>query len=63
VNDMIDEAVAKLAPQAGTRAASAAAGTAQASWYRRHRVSPAPARRAPVPHAERHQPRALAPAE
>ena len=31
----------------------------QASWYRRHRASPAPARREPVPHRDRAQPRAL----
>jgi putative transposase len=60
---MTDEAVAGLAPVTGTRAACAAAGAAQASWYRRHRASVAPARPAPVPHAERHQPRALAAAE
>ena len=43
--------------------ALAAAGIAQASWYRRHRASPVPPRRAPVPHRERAQPRALSPAE
>jgi putative transposase len=58
-----DQAIALLAPRIGTRAACAAAGVAQASWYRRHRTSPAPARRAPVPHRDRAQPRALAPAE
>jgi putative transposase len=36
---------------------------AQANWYRRHRVSPAAAKPAPVPHRERVQPRALAAAE
>jgi putative transposase len=56
---MTDEAVAELAPVAGTRAACAAVGVAQASWYRRHRASPAPVRRAPVPRQDRHQPRAL----
>ena len=60
---MVDEAVAALAPQTGTRAACAAVGAAQASWYRRHRVGPEPGRPAPVPHSERHQPRALAAAE
>jgi putative transposase len=60
---MIDEAVAELAPQTGTRAACAAVGAAQASWYRRHQASPVPARLAPVPHTDRHQPRALAPFE
>jgi len=34
-------------------------GTAQAGYYRRHRVSPAPARPAPQPHRDRSQPRAL----
>ena len=37
---MTDEAIALLAPRIGTRAACAAAGVAQASWYRRHRASP-----------------------
>ena len=60
---MTDEAIALLAPRIGTRAACAAAGVPQASWYRRHRISPPPQRPAPVPHAERVQPRALAPAE
>jgi putative transposase len=58
-----DQAIALLAPRIGTRAACAASGVAQASWYRRHRSSPAPARRPPVPHRDRVQPRALAPAE
>jgi putative transposase len=58
-----DEAIALLAPRIGTRAACRAAGVAQATWYRRHRISPAAPRPAPVPHAERVQPRALAPAE
>ena len=60
---MTDEAIALLAPRIGTRAACAASGVAQASWYRRHRASPAPprpgARAAPGPG----QPRALAAAE
>jgi putative transposase len=58
-----DEAIALLAPRIGTRAACAAAGVAQASWYRRHRTSPAPLRPAPVPQRDRVQPRALAAAE
>jgi putative transposase len=58
-----DQAIALLAPRIGTRAACAAAGVAQASWYRRHRASPAPPRPAAVPHRERVQPRALVPAE
>ncbi len=60
---MTDQAIALLAPRIGTRAACAASGVAQASWYRRHRTSPAPARRPPVPHRDRVQPRALSPAE
>jgi putative transposase len=58
-----DEAIALLAPRIGTRAACAASGVPQATWYRRHRISPPPQRPVPVPHAERVQPRALAPAE
>jgi putative transposase len=57
------EAITALAPRIGTRAACKAAGVPQASWYRRHRASPVPARRPPVPHRDRAQPRALAPAE
>ena len=57
---MTDAAVAELAPRIGTRAACAATGTSQASWYRRHRVTPAPARREPVHQRDRAQPRALA---
>ncbi len=60
---MTDEAIALLAPQIGTRAACRAAGVPQATWYRRHRISPVPPRPAPVPHKERAQPRALAAAE
>src|SRR5579859_7705748 len=52
-----------MAPRIGTRAACAAAGVPQATWYRRHRISPPALKAAPVPHAERVQPRALAPAE
>jgi putative transposase len=58
-----DAAITQLAPRIGTRAACRAAGVAQASWYRRHRVSPVRPRRAPVPHRDRAQPRALAAAE
>ncbi len=50
---MTDQAIALLAPRIGTRAACAASGVAQASWYRRHRASPAPPRRPPVPHRDR----------
>ncbi len=60
---MTDEAIATLAPAAGTRAACAAVGAPQASYYRRHRISPPPQRPAPIPHRDRHQARALAPAE
>ncbi len=60
---MTDQAIAMLAPRIGTRAACAASGVAQASWYRRHCTSPAPVRRPPVPHRGRVQPRALSPAE
>ena len=60
---MTDEAIALLAPRIGTRAACAASGVPQATWYRRHRASPAPPRPAPVPHRDRVQPRALAAAE
>jgi putative transposase len=63
VNAVTDAAIARLAPRIGTRAACAATGTAQASWYRRHRVSPAPPRPAPVHQRDRAQPRALSPAE
>jgi putative transposase len=58
-----DEAIAALAPRIGIRAACAASGVPQATWYRRHRASPAPPRRPPVPHRDRAQPRALAAAE
>jgi putative transposase len=58
-----DEAIALLAPMIGTRAACRAAGVAQATWYRRHRISPAPPRPEPVPHRDRAQPRALAAGE
>ena len=60
---MTDQAIALLAPRIGTRAACRAAGVAQASWYRRHRASPAPPRPVPVPHGDWPQPRALSPAE
>ncbi|HEX3308643.1 MAG TPA: IS3 family transposase [Streptosporangiaceae bacterium] len=58
-----DQAIAVMAPMIGTRAACAAAGVPQATWYRRHRISPLAPKPAPVPHAGRVQPRALAPAE
>jgi putative transposase len=60
---MTDEAIAELAPRTSTRAACAAVGTPQASYYRRHRASRPPARPEPVHQRHRAQPRALAPAE
>ena len=56
---MTDAAVDQLVPVVGVRAACEAVGAPQASWYRRHRQSPAPARPAPIPHRDRPQPRAL----
>ncbi|MGH3504282.1 MAG: IS3 family transposase [Nocardioidaceae bacterium] len=53
---MTDEAVTELQPLVGTRKACVALGRAQASHYRRHRQSPAPAR---PPRDARPQPRAL----
>ena len=60
---MTDTAVAELAPTIGVRAACDALGAAQASYYRRHRHSPAPARPTPVSHRDRLQPRALSDAQ
>jgi putative transposase len=54
-----DAAVAELAAQIGVRAACHAMGAAQAGYYRRHRISPAPPRPTPIPHRDRLQPRAL----
>lgn len=56
---MTDAAIAELTPTVGVRAACHAVGAAQAGYYRRHRTSPAPVRPAPIPHSQRHQPRAL----
>ena len=53
---MIDDAITELTPLIGTRKACQATGRPQASHYRRHRQSPAPAR---PPRAPRPQPRAL----
>jgi putative transposase len=58
-----DQAVAELAPHIGVRPACDAVGAAQASYWRRHRLSPGPQRPASVPQRERHQPRALSAAE
>jgi hypothetical protein len=63
VGAMTDDAIAMLAPRTGTRAACAAVGAPQASYYRRHRASPPPPRPVPAPHAGRVQPRALSQAE
>jgi putative transposase len=60
---MTDAAITELAPAIGVRAACDAVGAAQAGYYRRNRHSPAQPRRAPVPHRDRAQPRALTPAE
>jgi len=57
------QAITTLSNQVGVRAACAALGVARAGYYRRHRVSPIPARRAPVAHRDRSQPRALSPLE
>jgi putative transposase len=57
---VIDAAICELAPIVGVRRACAAAGEAQARWYRRHRQSPP----APRPtRAPARQPRALSDAE
>jgi putative transposase len=60
---LTDEAVAVMAPRIGTRAACRAAGVAQATWHRRHRISPPAPKEAAVPHKDRIQPRALTAAE
>jgi putative transposase len=52
-----------MAPRIGTRAACRAAGVAQATWHRRHRISPPAPKAAAVPHKDRIQPRALTAAE
>ena len=60
---MTDHAITELVPYLGVRDACEAVGAAQASYYRRHRQSPPPARPEPIPHRQRHQPRALSDAE
>lgn len=60
---MTDEAITTLAAQVGVRAACVAVGGAQAGYYRRHRITPVPERPAPIPHRDRHQPRALSKSE
>jgi putative transposase len=54
-----DAAIAQLALSIGVRDACDAMGVAQASYYRRNRQSPPPARPAPIGHRDRPQPRAL----
>lgn len=56
---MTDEAINTLTPKVGIRAACTAVGAAQAGYYRRHRISPAPARAEPMAHRDRNQPKAL----
>lgn len=58
---MTDAAIAELAPVVGTRAACAALGRPQASYYRAHRQSPPPPK--PPARPRTRQPRALSPAE
>ena len=55
---MIDETITELTPLVGVRAACTAVGRSRASYYRRHRKTPAPPRREPA-----RQPRALSEAE
>lgn len=57
------QACDELAGLVGRAAACRATGVPRSSWYRHHRISPAPARPAPKPHTERVQPRALSPEE
>jgi len=57
---MVDQTIGDLAPVIGTRAACTALGRSRATYYRRHRQSPAP----PRPGRERSpQPRALSSTE
>jgi len=57
---MADQAISELAPVIGKRAACAALGRSRATYYRRHRQSPAP----PRPEKNRsRQPRVLSNAE
>ena len=60
---MTDAAVTELKPHVGVRTACEALGASQAGYWRRNRQSPAPQRPEPIPHRQRHQPRALAAAE
>jgi len=58
-----DAAVLEMAPLIGTVAACTAAGRPRATHYRRHRLSPEPARLVPVAHLDRRQPSALSTGE
>ncbi len=60
---MTDTAINELSPVLGVRAACAAVGRPQASFYRAHRRCDPLPRRDPVPQRDRVQPRALASAE
>ena len=60
---MQQAACEELAELIGRAQACLVTGVPRSSWYRHNRVSPAPPRPAPKPHAERVQPRALSPAE
>lgn len=53
----------ELTPVVGRSAACRATGVPRSSWYRAHRQSLAPDKPAPIPHAQRRQPRALSVAE
>ena len=53
---MIDETITELVPLVGVKAACAAVGRSRATHYRKHRLTPAPARPVRVP---KPQPRAL----
>src|SRR5689334_751088 len=59
VDEVTDAAITELAPIIGVREACENLGAAQAGYYRRNRQSPTPPRPQPVPHRDRHQPRAL----
>jgi len=59
---MADQAVKDLAPLIGTRAACTAVGQPRATYYRRHRRSPAPAPARPA-RGQAPQPRALSSGE
>ena len=59
----MDHGVTALAPLVGVAAACAAVGRSRATHYRRHRISPAPSRPAPIAHVDRVQPAALSAGE